>query len=75
LPISDCQLIPGDLPIVKLAIGNWKSKIFREWLADPGCFLQTRESNADLETLACSSSEPERNLRGVAGHVFKSFPL
>jgi hypothetical protein len=32
-------LIPGDLPIVKLVIGNWKSKIFREWLADPGCFL------------------------------------
>jgi hypothetical protein len=28
-----------------------------EWLADPGCFPQIPESNADLETLARSSFE------------------
>jgi hypothetical protein len=44
-----------------MVFSNRKSKIknTKEWLADPGCFLQTRESNADLETLACASSEPE----------------
>jgi hypothetical protein len=35
---------------------------------------QIRESNADLETMACSSSEPERNLRGCCWPRFQIIP-
>jgi len=41
--------LSDDLVNWQSAIGNRKS--FREWLADPGCFPQMRESNADLETI------------------------
>jgi hypothetical protein len=43
-----------------------------EWLADPGCF--PKESNADLKPRAVRTlpPEPERKVRVVAGHVFKS---
>jgi hypothetical protein len=58
-----------------LAIGNSKSKILLNGWPTPAAFRKIRESNADLETLVCSSAEPERNLRVVAGHVFKSFRL
>jgi len=49
--LSDCQL--------KQDLINWQLEIENlfEWLADPGCFPQIRASNADLETLACSSFE------------------
>jgi hypothetical protein len=41
----------------------------------PRLLSQNLESNADLETMACSSFEAEMKSTGVAGHVFKSFRL
>jgi hypothetical protein len=78
-PIADfqsCLLTQAYLAIDSInwqsAIGNRKS--FSEWLADPGCFPHIRESNADLEIMACSSSEPERNLRVCCWPRFQIIP-
>jgi hypothetical protein len=64
LPISNLVFFPPAYLAIdsinwQSAIGNQKS--LNEWLADPGCPPSIRESNADLETLACSSTVPERN--------------
>jgi hypothetical protein len=53
LPISNSTTLVADCQTQanrQLEIEN-----LREWLADPGCSPQIRESNADLETMACSS--------------------
>jgi hypothetical protein len=45
-----------------------------EWLADPGCFPQTPESNADLETMACSSFEAGMKSTGCCWPRFQIIP-